>query len=347
MDLYEKWLGIPEGQRPPDHYELLRCKRFEDDIDKIRAHYKKLNTHVRKYATGAFSIQSQEMLNELAKAMLCLTDSGRKREYDEGLGREFPPNYDAFGRLPLLDVLVNRNTISRSQKKEIEEFADKRGLTHRDAAVQMKVADPQQAAQALAQQLGYSYLDLEDMLPEDSILDRVPRSLVKKYSFLPLFIDDDRLLVATVDELDHELEDELRLRYEVPIRPVIAAPRAIEQALTKYYAPGARDESVAAAAMKPKGKGKAASTNKAAMATKSEPVDPETEAAERQQRGILIMCASVVLPVMPPTLMMSIESLKPYVLAYSLDKMRWLVLLTAPATIAWVMLVYWKKKASS
>ena len=254
MDFYKQWLGIPDGPRPPDHYELLRCQRFEDDLEKIRAHYKKLNTHVRKYATGQYSVPSQEMLNELAKAMLCLTDPERKREYDEGKGRDFAPVKDAFGRMPLLEVLVARSTISKSQKKEIEEFADKRGLSHRDAVVQMKLAPPDKAAQALAQQLGYSYVDLEDMLPEDSILDRVPRNLVKKHSFLPLFIDDDRLLVASVDELDHELEEELRMRYDVTPRAVIAQPRAIEQAISKYYAPGARDESIAQASVKPKGK---------------------------------------------------------------------------------------------
>ncbi len=65
----------------------------------------------------------------------------------------------------------------------------------------------------------------------------VPRHLVKKHTFLPLFIDDDRLLIACVDQPEHELEEELRLRYGVPVRPVIATPRSIKQAIAKYYAP--------------------------------------------------------------------------------------------------------------
>src|SRR5690606_9492350 len=77
IDVYKDWLGIPEGPRPPDHYQLLRLVRFEDDAEKIRAHYKKLNAHVRKYATGTYSVESQDLLNELAKAMLCLTDEER------------------------------------------------------------------------------------------------------------------------------------------------------------------------------------------------------------------------------------------------------------------------------
>ncbi len=52
----------------------MRLKQFEDDIGKIREHYRKMNAHVRKFAAGEFAKQSQDLLNELAKAMLCLTD---------------------------------------------------------------------------------------------------------------------------------------------------------------------------------------------------------------------------------------------------------------------------------
>ncbi len=275
MDVYKEWLGIPDGPRPPDHYELLRCVRFEDDLEKIQAHYKKLNAHVRKYATGQYSVQSQELLNELAKAMLCLTDPERKRSYDESLGREFEAEKDSFGRMPLLDVLVSQGHISREQKSDVEAFASARGLSIRDAVVQMKLVDAAKAARALAQQLGFSFVDLEDMVPEDDALDLVPRHQVKRHSFIPLFIDDDRLLVACVDEIEPELEEELRLIAGVPIRPVIATPRAINQAVATYYAPGMRDSAKAAPAQTaaPKSSRKKGKTTQAAR-KKSEPGEP-------------------------------------------------------------------------
>ena len=65
LDVYKEWLGIPDGPRPPNHYELLRLVKFEDNTDKIRGNYKKLNGHVRKYASGQYSVRSQELLNEL------------------------------------------------------------------------------------------------------------------------------------------------------------------------------------------------------------------------------------------------------------------------------------------
>ena len=54
IDVYKEWLGIPEGTRPPDHYTLLRLLQFEDDMEKIRTNYRKLNAHVRKYSMGQY-----------------------------------------------------------------------------------------------------------------------------------------------------------------------------------------------------------------------------------------------------------------------------------------------------
>jgi hypothetical protein len=352
MDFYKEWLGIPEGPRPPDHYELLRTKRFEDDPEKIRAHYKKLNAHVRKYATGQYSAQSQELLNELAKAMLCLTDIDRKREYDESLGREFAAEKDELGRQPLIEVLIRWGKVQRSQKSEIEEFADKRGLSHRDSVVQMKFVDAETAAKALATELGYSYVDLEEMTPEDSALDIVPRNLVKKHQFIPLFVDDDRLLVAVVDEIDHELEEELRLRYGVPVRPVIANPRSISQAIAKYYPPGTREEGVAPVAPAP-AKGKPAKAAKAAKSGAAQPAQKQKAAAnvpfaslpaEEQQRrrqiGYLLICWSIIFPILP----LIIGNFMPQLAIQApwIRSLWMLVFITAPAAVFYVLKVYWK-----
>ena len=75
LDVYRDWLGISETARPLDYYQLLRLTRFEDNVALVREHYRKINATCRKFATGDFAGASQALLNELAKAMLCLTDS--------------------------------------------------------------------------------------------------------------------------------------------------------------------------------------------------------------------------------------------------------------------------------
>ncbi|MCA9059819.1 MAG: general secretion pathway protein GspE [Planctomycetaceae bacterium] len=294
IDVYKEWLGIPEGDRPPDYYTLLRLVQFEDDPDKIQNNYRRLNAHVRKYATGQYLLRSQELLNELAKAMLCLTDGDSKQEYDASLGRE-PQESDSDEPRTVLEFLVSHGQLKRSQISEIEHFAEARGLSHRDAVIQMKLVEPQDATRAYAAELRLSCIDLDDMLPEDDVLDQIPRRIVKRHSCLPLFEDRGRILVACTDEPLPELEDEIRLRFGMPMRAVLAVPRSIQQAIAKYYAPGARSEpSEAAAAAKSSANGgkksdpgKAKDKEKKAAPTKKGRLSDE-ELLQRRNISLLV-----------------------------------------------------------
>jgi hypothetical protein len=243
LDVYKDWLGIPDGPRPPDHYQLLRLVQFEDSVDRIRANYKKLNAHVRKYATGQYIDESQALLNEMAKAMLCLTDLERKREYDQSQGREFEE--DTSGPKTMDVILLEQKHVNQDQVKQAKEHAERAGLDLRDAFVQLKLVDSDIAAQALAQELGLPFVDLAETVPDDDVLDRVPRTTVRQHSILPLFIDEGVVLIAAAHHIDHELEDELRLRLSLPVRSVLAAPQAITQAIAKYYSPAAIEERAA------------------------------------------------------------------------------------------------------
>ncbi len=304
IDVYKEWLGIPEGTRPPDHYTLLRLLQFEDDIEKIRTNYRKLNGHVRKYSTGQYLLRSQELLNEMAKAMLCLTDPDGKREYDQSLGRE-PSAMNDDEPQTVMEYLVAKNLIKRSQVSEIEHFAEARGLNHRDAVIQMKLVEPVEATRALAVELRLPFVDLEDMLPEDNVLDMIPRRVVKKHSCLPLFEDRGRLLVACIDEPSPALEDEIRMRCGHPMRAVLAVPRAVNQAIAKYYAPGMRDEATAAEEpeektttkgskpVKTKTEKPKAEKAKASANSKSAPLSAD-ERKQRMQLSLIGICWSVI-----------------------------------------------------
>lgn len=300
IDVYKEWLGIPEGVRPPDFYTILRLVQFEDDTDKIQANYRKLNAHVRKYATGQYLKQSQDLLNELAKAMLCLTDANAKREYDASQGREVKSTDS--GAQTMLDHLVEQGVINSSQAAEIEHFAEARGLTPRDAVIQMNLADHEQAAKALAAELRVPFVDLNDMLPEDDALDRLPRSVVKRHTCLPLFEDRGKMMVACVDHPTPELEDEIRLRYGMPMRTVLALPRSIQQGIAKYYAQGMRDEAAGETAStagtgsgQSKGKSKPKVKAKAPRAAAG-PLSEE-EKANRKQVSLIIICWSLIVPI--------------------------------------------------
>lgn len=284
IDVYKEWLGIPEGPRPPDHYQLLRLVQFEDDAEKVRKNYKKLNAHVRKYATGQYSIESQALLNELAKAMLCLTDEESKQEYDQSLGRVIDDR-DAQGRRPMTSYLQDEGVLTAEQVREVKSHAERSGLSIRDTVVQLKLAEADVATRAFARELGRPYVDLSDMLPDDSVLDQLPRSVVRRHVCLPLFIDHGGVLVACTEEPDSELEDEIRLRFNMPIRPVLATPLSINQGIAKYYAAGLRKDAPEPA------KG---SKGGGSSSPKQKVVLTEEDKLQRKNYGLLAMCWSII-----------------------------------------------------
>ena len=296
IDVYKDWLGIPEGPRPPDHYQLLRLVQFEDNVDKVRKNYKKLNGHVRKYATGQYSNESQTLLNELAKAMLCLTDEELKQDYDRSLGRVIDDR-DESGRRPMTSYLQDEGAISSDQAKDAKAHADRTGLSVRDAVVQLKMVDHEAAARAYANELGRSYVDLADLVPENDAMDMVPKNVVRRHNCLPLFIDENAVVVACADEPDSELEDEIRLRFGKPIRPVIASGKSINQAIATNYAPGMRKE--VAEPTKSTNKKNAGSKKSSAVVQTVEL--SEDEKAQRKQLGMIFMCWSIVVPALLDT----------------------------------------------
>lgn len=85
FDPYYKWLGIGPEEQPANHYRLLGIRLFEPDPDVIQDAVYQRMAHVRTYQLGPRSAISQQILNELAAAKVCLLDPQKKAAYDSVL----------------------------------------------------------------------------------------------------------------------------------------------------------------------------------------------------------------------------------------------------------------------
>jgi len=158
--------------------------------------------------------------------------------------------------------------------------------------VQLKLANQEQATRAYASELGLAYVDIADMIPEEQALDTLPKAVVRRYTCLPLFIDGDRVLVACSSEPSHDLEEEIRLRYNAAMRPVLSTPQSIKAGIDQYYAAGMRKENVPP----PKSKSNTAANKIASMVASKKPVSQMTDAerGEHRQMGIVLICMTFV-----------------------------------------------------
>jgi hypothetical protein len=88
FDPYYKWLGIRPEERPISHYRLLGLAAFEEDTELISNAADQRMSFLKTFQTGPHSRLSQDLLNELAKARLCLLHSQKKAHYDASLRAE-------------------------------------------------------------------------------------------------------------------------------------------------------------------------------------------------------------------------------------------------------------------
>lgn len=232
LDVYRDWLSIQETARPLNYYQLLRLDPFDDDADRIRRHYRKLNAHVRKFASGEYAAQSQALLNELARAMLCLTDLDRKSEYDASLGHG---HAGEERRRSFEELLLHRKIIDPAQMDVAKEYAKAIGFSLRDAVAQKQLAPQEPVMQAYADSLGVPFLDLSDIAMDPQLQKNISAVLARSHSIVPVLVDQGQLLLASPNPIDLQLEEDLRLRIGLPIRMVLCTVSDINRVINEHY----------------------------------------------------------------------------------------------------------------
>lgn len=85
FDPYYTWLSIPPQDQPPHHYRLLGLQLFESSAEVIERAADRQRTYLRQHQSGAHSRDSQQLLNEVSQAVLCLLNPVSKQQYDAQL----------------------------------------------------------------------------------------------------------------------------------------------------------------------------------------------------------------------------------------------------------------------
>ncbi|MBR0226479.1 MAG: hypothetical protein IJL92_10515 [Thermoguttaceae bacterium] len=237
IDVYKDWLKIEATNRPLNYYQLLKFNNFVDDPKLIRERYRQLNAYVRKFATGDYIEESQALLNELAKAMLCLTDAERKAEYDHSLGRKVKgkEETDSYGRRTLETILRDDGIASPDQIKKAKNYADALGVDLHEALMQQKIAEPEKIMLAYAESIGVPFVSLDDVPVDEYYAPQINPVTARQNSFVPIMSDMGKLIVASPKPLSIDVEDELRMLFETQVSYAICTPQQVNAAIAKYY----------------------------------------------------------------------------------------------------------------
>lgn len=82
FDPYHKWLGIPEGKRPPTHYQLLGISPDEEDADVIESAAQRQSSHIKQFE-GTHSRTVSSLLYQIDEAKITILTPELRDAYDE------------------------------------------------------------------------------------------------------------------------------------------------------------------------------------------------------------------------------------------------------------------------
>ncbi len=127
---YRVWLGIPANKLPADHYSLLGLEMYESDPDVIESAADKVMAFVKTFQNGKYSKQSQQLLNEIAAARVCLLNEKTKAEYDAKLRANQPQSSPSQLGMVAPPPIVGGGTVPPVQAAAFDFTSADKGGSH-------------------------------------------------------------------------------------------------------------------------------------------------------------------------------------------------------------------------
>jgi type IV pilus assembly protein PilB len=136
------------------------------------------------------------------------------------------------------ELLAAKRTITPEQLQKARDVAKTtRGDIGR-VIMDLNFASEKDVMEARAEAQGIRFVDLATFTIDPSAINVVPAHLANRHNVCPLVKDARVLTVAMADPSNVFAMDDLRLASGLQIQPVLAAPDAIQEAISKHYGSG-------------------------------------------------------------------------------------------------------------
>ena len=134
------------------------------------------------------------------------------------------------------EVLLDKAGLSVEQLEVVTKQQAEKGDSLGQTLVQLGHISEGDLYQALSDQTGIPYLeDLPEVEVEAEMIRKVPINYAKQFTLLPLMREEGAIVVAVADPLGVSPLDELRLLLGLTVRPVLARPQTILNAINRVY----------------------------------------------------------------------------------------------------------------
>ncbi len=101
--------------------------------------------------------------------------------------------------------------------------------------VEMGWVSEQEVCRAVSELLHVKYVDVENALISQEVVQLAPENLASKRNILPLFIQDKRLFLAMENPLDVDTIQRIEFQTGMQISPLVAPPSQLRETIRKHY----------------------------------------------------------------------------------------------------------------
>lgn len=144
-------------------------------------------------------------------------------------------------RKRLGDILLEAGKIQLAQLNRALETHRKTKRRLGEVLVSEGLITENEIADVLAQQLSLERVDLDKTFVQQDIARSIPKEVAQKYLAIPVYIRDDKLVVAMSDPLNMFAIDDICFITQKKIQPAVATKEQIERAIEIYYSKQATD----------------------------------------------------------------------------------------------------------
>ena len=142
----------------------------------------------------------------------------------------------ALKRVPMATFLLEKGYVSKDQMDEALNV--QRQTKNPDIGrilVDLGYVGEREVLQARAQEDGHQFVDLDNVKVDESAVNVVPERIVKLHSVMPIKKEGTTIWLAMANPSDIPAIDDVRLASGCFVRPAVALPGAIDDAIRRYY----------------------------------------------------------------------------------------------------------------
>jgi type IV pilus assembly protein PilB len=133
------------------------------------------------------------------------------------------------------DILLDGGLVTRDQLEAAFAEHQSAGRSLGRVLVDRGILSESQLVAALAQQIGLRFIDLTDYPVDGSALARIPGSVCRRHTAIPVAFDEGRIVVAMADPANVFAVDDIRTISGFDVIPAVATRADVLAAIDRHY----------------------------------------------------------------------------------------------------------------